>query len=182
MNVALIREFIRTRRKMLAIVVGLVLLNAGLYSYLTMYQQPRLASLQERVFAARASAGRGVPQDADTVYRQGAADLAEWGKRIPAKKEFARLLGDLYETARTNSLGVGGVSYKPAALKGEVMLTYSITFNVSGKYAQVKSFIADVSRMRDIVVIDNISLNNSKMTEEYVDLRLELTAYFRMEG
>lgn len=182
MNVAVIKDFISARRKILAIVFVLALIDAGLYSYVNIYQQPQLGSLQERVFASRASAARGVPHDADSVYQQGVTALAEWEKRIPAKKEFTGVLGDLYEAARINSLTVGGVSYKPVPLKGEPMLTYSISLNVSGKYAQVKSFIAGISRMRNIVVIDNISLNNSKMTEEYVDLKLELTAYFRMEG
>ncbi|MGA2151044.1 MAG: type 4a pilus biogenesis protein PilO [Geobacteraceae bacterium] len=61
------------------------------------------------------------------------------------------------------------------------MLAYSIGFNVSGKYAAIKSFIADIERLRAIAVINNISLNG-KAAEESVDMKLQLTAYFRVEG
>jgi type IV pilus assembly protein PilO len=181
MNHAVIREVIRARRAHVVVLAGLCLLNAGLYAYHSSFQRPRLVSLRNGIASARSSASVGLPQDADAVFRLGVSDLAEWNKRIPAKKEFARILGDLYETARNNSLTIAGISYRPAPVKGEGLLTYAISLSVAGKYAQVKSFIADVSRMRDIVVIDQVSLNNSKLTEEYVDLKLELTAYFRME-
>lgn len=182
MNETLVKEVIKTRSRSLIVIAVLLLANAGLYVYLSFYQRPQLAAEQSRMFAARKAKNTGISKDATAVYQTGIADLETWNKRITAKKEFARVIGNLMDNARHNSLAVKGVTYKPSPVKGERLLIYSISFDVAGKYAGVKSFIADVSRMHDIIVIDNISLNNSKMTEEYVDLRLELSAYFRMEG
>lgn len=182
MNQRMIRQIAATRRKSLVLVLVLCLLNAGLYAVLAGYLSPQLQSLQGRVFAARRALSGGLPQDADSVYRQGVADLAAWDKRIPPKREFARFLGDLFELARGNSLAIAGIAYKPVPPKGEGLLTYTLTFNLSGKYAQVKSFIADVARMRDIAVIDGISLNSSKLTEEFVNMKVDMTAYFHPEG
>jgi type IV pilus assembly protein PilO len=182
MNMNVVIQIITARRKTVVLLVVLVLLDVGLYLLHSVYQAPQLASLQNGVFAARRALSGGLPQDAETVYRQGTADLAAWDKRISPKREFARFLGDLFELARNNTLTMGGITYKPSLLKGERLLAYSVSFNVSGKYGQVKSFIADISRMRDIAVIDAISLNSSKLTEEYVNMKLDMTAYFRMEG
>ncbi len=119
--------------------------------------------------------------DSADVYRQGTADLATWRARIYPKKEFARFIGEIFETATNNSLKVGAITYKPQQVKGEDLLAYSFGFNVSGKYAAIKSFIADIQRLREIAVIDNISLSG-KATEESIEMRLQLTAYFRVEG
>ncbi|HEX9024027.1 MAG TPA: type 4a pilus biogenesis protein PilO, partial [Geobacteraceae bacterium] len=94
---------------------------------------------------------------------------------------FARFIGDIFETATNNSLKVGAITYKPAPLKDEGLLAFSVDFNVSGNYAQIKSFISDLERLREIVVINNLFLSG-KNTEESVGMKVQLTAYFRVEG
>ncbi len=183
MNIKFIVEIFKARRNFFIVILVLALLNAGLYIYAAAYQTPHLAAMQSEWFEKRRLAAGGVTQDAAAVYRQGTKDLAAWDARIPSKKEFARFVGELFEAAANNALTVGGVTYKPEPVKEEKnLLTFSISFNVSGKYAAVKSFIADLSRLREILTIDNVSLNNTKLTEESVSMRLQLTAYFRMEG
>jgi type IV pilus assembly protein PilO len=183
MNIKLITEIFRARPKSLVFILVLALVNIGLYIYVSAYQAPRLAALQSEWFEKRRLAGGGVARDAAAVYRQGTKDLAAWNARIPLKKEFARFIGDLFESAANNALTVGGVTYKPVPIPDDKnLLAFSISFNVSGKYAGVKSFMADLGRLREIMTIDNISLNNTKPTEESVDMKLLLTAYFRMEG
>ena len=182
MNMGTVTQIIMARRKTLVFVAVLGILDIGLYLFHSARQVPQLQSLQNGVFAARRALSGGLPQDAESVYRQGMADLAEWNKRIPPKRDFARFLGDLFGLARTNSLTITGISYKPSVPKGGGLLTYGLSFNANGKYGQVKSFIADISRIRDIAVIDAISLNSSKLTEEYVSMKVDMTAYFRTEG
>jgi type IV pilus assembly protein PilO len=157
------------------------MINIGLYLYSSTYLEPRLADLQKKWSDKRLLAAGGPVQDVTTVYRQGKSDLAVWSERIYLKKHFARFIGDLFETATNNTLKVGAITYKPDPIKDEKLIAYSIGFNVSGKYAAIKSFIADIERFREIAVINNISLNGSS-TEESVDMKLQLTAYFRLEG
>ncbi|KAF0218294.1 MAG: hypothetical protein FD174_3047 [Geobacteraceae bacterium] len=183
MNIKFIEDLFKARRKSFLVILVLALVDTGLYIYASAYQTPHLAALQNEWFEKRRLAGGGVAQDAATVYRQGTKDLAAWNARIFSKKEFARFVGELFEAAANNALTVGGVTYKPEPIKDEKnLLAFSIVFNVSGKYAAVKSFIADLARLREIVIIENIALNNSKLTEESVSMKLQLTAYFRMEG
>ena len=181
MNLDIIRQILIVRRKFFIAIAGLALVDAVLYTYCSAYLEPRLASLQLKWSEKRLETARAASLDNAAVYRQGTADLAAWRARIYPKKDFARFIGELFETASNSSLKVGAITYKPDMVKDEGLLAYSIGFNVSGKYAAIKSFISDLERLREIVVIDNISLTG-KGTEESVDMKLQLTAYFRMEG
>lgn len=182
MNVDFLKEVFSTRRKTLIILSALLVVNVGAYLFLVLYQGPHLSALQAQLVQKQQLNSGGVTQDAAAVYRQGKTDLATWRGRIPPKKDFTRVVGELFEMAGSNSLKIGGVTYKPEVLKEENLIAFSIGFNVSGKYAAIKSFISDIARSREIMHIDSLVLNNSKPTEEAIDMKLQITAYFRMEG
>jgi len=181
MKTDIFRQILKTRQKSFICISILVMANLALYLFSSVYLEPRLADLQRKWSEKRVQSAAEPAMDAAAIYRNGTADLKTWRARISPKKEFAGFIGELFETALNNSLKVGAISYKPTPIKGENLLAYSIGFNVSGKYAAIKSFIADIERLRAIAVIDNISLN-AKSDEEFVDMRLQLTAYFRVEG
>jgi type IV pilus assembly protein PilO len=182
MNAKLLEQILRARLKTFIFIGVMVLANVGLYVYVSVFQVPRLAGLQNAWFEKRRAAEKGTLKDAAAIYRQGTADLEAWRARVAPKKDFARVIGDIFETAASNSLKVGGIAYKPAPNKDENLIAYSIAFNVTGKYAAVKSFLADLMRSREIMTVDNVSLNSTSATEESDDLRVQLTAYFRTEG
>lgn len=179
MNGKFLWDIVRSRPKSLAVVLLLILLNGGLFFFSSYHQQPRLLELRQQ-WAEKRRAG-GV-RDAAAIFRQGTSDLATWHARIAPKKDFARLIGTLFDTAASNSLKVGGVSYKPVPVKEDNLLAFTISFGVSGKYAAVKSFIADLMHTKEIVTLDNVSLASTKLTEESVDMKVQLTAYFKAEG
>lgn len=181
MNVKLIKEIIKAQPKAFILVLVLLLANAGLLVHAYVYQAPRLADLQDKWFAKRKSATGGALVDTAAVFRQGEDDLKEWRSRIIPKRGFARFVGQLFETAANNSLAFKGVSYKATPLTDENLVTYALDFNVTGKYAAIKSFMADMGRIREIMTIDNISLNADKVTEDDVALKVQLTVYLRME-
>jgi type IV pilus assembly protein PilO len=180
MRTELFRQILMTRRKSFVIIAVLVVLNIGLFAYSSAYLEPQLTGLQQKWSEMRRQAAAGALIDPASVYRQGRTDLENWRARISPKKEFASFIGELFETATNNSLRVGAITYKPGQVKGEELLAYAIGFNVSGKYAAIKSFIADLEKLKEIAVIDNISLNG-KSDEESVDMRVQMTAYFRGE-
>jgi type IV pilus assembly protein PilO len=168
MNFNILWQNIKARQKSFICIFILITINIGLYIYSSAYLEPNVAA-------------GGTVLDAASIYRQGKGDLAAWRGRIYPKKDFARFIGDLFETATNNTLAVGTITYKAEPIRDENILAYSIGFNVSGKYAAIKSFIADIERLRAIAVINNISLNG-KAAEDSVDMKLQLTAFFRVEG
>lgn len=182
MNVKLLWDIIKSRPKSLAVVLLLVILNCVLFFYSSFSQQPRLQNLRQQWAEKRRAAGSGGVRDAAGIYRQGTEDLAKWRGRITPKKDFARLIGTLFDMASNSSLKVGAVSYRPVPVKQDNLLAFTISFSASGKYAAVKSFIADLMRSKEILTLDNITLSSTKLTEEAIDMKIELTAYFRTEG
>jgi type IV pilus assembly protein PilO len=180
MNMAYLQEILRTRSRTLILILVLLILNIALMVFQNLYQQPKLSSLQNEWFTKRKTAGSVL--DRGAAFDQGNADIVRWKALIPPKRDLARIVGEVYEMARSNSLSVGGITYKTEHVKSEKLLTYVIGLTVSGRYAAVKSFIGDMSRLRDIVTIDAISLNNTKLTEETVSLKLNLTIFLRQEG
>ena len=182
MNYKLFSEIFMARRKTFLLIIGMFLLNICLYAYLASYQKPHLAGLQNEWFEKRQAARGGALVDAADIYAQGSRDLAAWRARILPKKDFARFLGELFELTANNNLSIKGITYKPAPINDENLLAYSISFNVIGKYAAIKSFLSDLVRSHEMVVVDTISLSNSSAIEEFVDLRIQITTYLKKEG
>jgi len=179
-RLAYLKEIIRSRSRVLLALVLFLLLNIGLLLYQALVLEPKLANLQNQWFARRSTGGATL--DRRAIFDKGTADLERWRSLIPPKKDLARILGELYELAATNSLSVGGVNFKPDMIKDQGLLTYTIGFNVSGRYASIKSFLADLGRLREMIAVETISLNNQKITEEKVNLKVSLVAYLRVEG
>lgn len=180
MNIAYIKEILRLRQKTLIVLMAFFLVNLGLAMFASMYQTPRLEALQDEWFKRRQAGGS--QKDKGASFEQGTADLEKWRSKISPKKDLARILGELHDLTKSNSLALGSVTYKPEVIKEEKLLSYAVAFTVSGRYASVKSFLADLGRLGEMVTVDAISLNNSKLTEEKVDLRLNLTILLRLEG
>jgi type IV pilus assembly protein PilO len=182
MNYDMLRDILRARKRLLAFVVFLALLNLALALYLSLWQRPELARAQGEWFAKREAIKSGESVGTAAGYQNGVRDLAAFEKRLIPKKDFARFLSELYDICKANSLTMKGISYKPTVIKGEDVVSYGISFTLSGRYASVKSFIADFQRLREMVTLDALSLSNASNVEENVDLRVQITAFLKLEG
>jgi len=182
MSYQMLRDMIAARPRSFAFVAFLAVLNLAALLYLSLWQRPELEKARVDWFARREALARGEIQGDATRFQNGVRDLDLFQKRLAPKKDFAALLSRMYQTAKDNSLSLNGISYKPAQIKGEEMLTYGISFTVSGNYASVKSFLADLVRYPEMVTVDSISLNSASPTEESVNLRVQTTAYLKSEG
>jgi type IV pilus assembly protein PilO len=178
MNQAFI-ELFRQKRRLLVILAILLLLNIGLYAAVSGYLEPTiiksLASwndLRQRI----AVAGRA---DVLSVYRRGVDDTNKILTRVPAKRQFARVLGDILDSAVSSGVITGSISYKPQTVKGQDLLVYSVSMNVSGSYAAVKSFLGDLQKNGELLVVDGLSLSNSDLFEENVVMEIRLSIYLQ---
>lgn len=172
-------EILRQKWRLFAVILSLVLLNAMLWGFVSMYQLPRLSELQARWTDLRRQSGRGVSADPATLYRQGAADLEKLKKMIPEKREFARVLSDLLESAAGSAVEIGTISYRPVQLKDEPLLSYQMSLSARGSYAAVKSYLADLQQNRELLVVDAVSFSNRDLFTENVVMDLKITVYLR---
>jgi type IV pilus assembly protein PilO len=172
-------EIIRAKKNMLLFIALLMLVNIALVLLINSYLVPENGNLQIRWGELRRKAAVEGRLDVNTLYKQGRADLEKVSERIPAKRQFPALLGEILETADANSLSSGNISYKPETVKGQKLLAYIISMNVSGSYAGIKSFISDLREIKELVVIDKLALSRSEQAGDSVTMILQLTAYLR---
>jgi len=182
MNYAMLREIVMARRKSFGLLVFLVLADLALVLFVSLWQQPALERTQSDWFAKRDAVAHGVDRSVTARYREGERDLDLFQKRFIAKRDFAGFLSELFAIAGTNSLVLKGITYKPTLVKETGLLSYGINFNVTGKYAGVKSFLADLARLPKMVTLDSVSLASSSPIEESVDLKVQLTVFLKTEG
>jgi type IV pilus assembly protein PilO len=172
-------EIIRQKWRLLSIILFLLLLNGALGIVFSVFQRPSLAVLQEKWSNLRRQAAHIGLVDAATLHRQGAADLENLKARIPEKRQFARVLNDLFEAAASSAVEVGPLSYKPVQIKEEALLSYQLSFSVSGGYAAVKSYLSDLQKIPELIVVDSVAFSNSDLFAENVVMDLKLTIYLR---
>ena len=178
MKQALLELFLQKKRTLIVAVILLVL-NIGLYALNAGYLEPKIAASQAAWTDLRqriAAAGRA---DVATVYRRGVDDLKKLASRVPAKRQFPRVLGDILDAAASSAVVTGTVSYKPQTIKGQDLLAYGIIMTVGGSYAAVKSFLGDLQKNSELVVIDGVTLSKSDLFEENVVMDLHLTVYLQ---
>lgn len=180
MNIKLVGDIFKIQPKTFVLIIVLILANTGLFLFTALYQLPRFEKLQNQWFEKRKSSTAGTVQDFATLYQQGEKDLATWRNRIIPKRDFAKFIGTLFETASNSSLAFNGLSYKIVPLKEKSLVAYTLDFNVTGKYGAVKSFLSDIGRMPEIITIDTISLNNKASSADQIDLKVQLTVYLKL--
>ena len=177
-----LRELVLLKKKPLLALAVLLVTVTGLYVYISAYQWSVLEELRESWMAKRKQQAEGGPASMATVHAQGVRDLAVFYGRVPHKREFARMLSDIYENAANNGLSLKTVGYKPVVEAGTDLMAYQLNLNLVGRYAAVKSFISDVQRMSEIVTIDSLALSGAGPTQESIELKVQLSAYFRTDG
>lgn len=175
----LLLELIRLKRPWLIALGSLLLLNVALFALIGAWQAPALDRARRAWNDLRGRADALGQGDVTAAYNQGKSDLERLKGMIPARREFPRLLGDIMEAAASSGVSVGGLSYKPQAVRDENLLAYAVTMSVNGRYAAVKSFLADLQGNRELVVIDGVALSNPDPFEENVSMELRLTVYLR---
>lgn len=173
------RELFRQKRRLLIAVAVLLLLDLGLFVANTVYLAPAIVTSQTSWNDLRQRVAVAGKADVVLVYRRGIDDLNKIATKIPAKRQFSRVLGDILDSAVTSGVITGAVSYKPQVVKGQDLLLYTVSMSVSGSYAAVKSYLADLQKSNELVVVDSISLANSDLYEENVVMEIRLNIYLQ---
>lgn len=171
-------EIVRQKQRLISFIIILLLLDATLWAVIA-YQLPSLADLQAKWSSMRSQVARAGKFDTAALHQQGSADLEKLMLRIPLKREFARVLGDLLESAASSAVEVGTINYKPVQIKGEPLLSYQLSYSASGGYAAVKSYLSDLQKNPELIVIDSVTFSNSSLFVENVTMALRITIYLR---
>lgn len=184
MNWSIIKQVVLLRKWTVVAIAVLFLMALAAQLFINLYQNPKVEKLQQEWMTLREQEGRGTKyQDREALYRNGLADLAKFRERIYLKSQFAQFIGELYQTAAKDGLELVSITYKPTVNKEEQLLNYALTLAVSGKYPQLKRFIYDLcADVGNILVIDSIALTSGSASADSVQLQVQITSWFRVEG
>ncbi|UFS70871.1 type 4a pilus biogenesis protein PilO [Geomonas sp. RF6] len=180
MNPELLREMVRGSRYFLIALLVVALLDAALYGYRTLSQEPELEKMQAAYFSTRAAGGDRA-SDRTVAYQSSQRDLAIFQERLIPKRDFARFLEDLFALAEKRSLQLKTIGYRPGTDKGPIV-SYGIALTVTGTYPALKGLIGDLSRYPQMVTLNTVSLRSTSNTEKVVDLQIQMTAFLKTEG
>jgi len=172
-------EFFHRKKRLLSAVAFLFVLTLILFVAVGRYQKPEIAEAQQRWSELRDRATLGGSRDASAIYKKNETDLEKLKERIPSKRMFPQLLGDILEQAASNGVVTGKITYKPRAIEEEKLLAYELSMEVSGRYVSVKSFLTDLLKKRELIVVDDVSWINSDAFEESVTMDLRITIYLK---
>ncbi len=172
-------EIVRQKKNALLLVGILLFCNIGVFVGINNYLTPTATSLQLKWSELRRKVADTGRLDINALYKQGQADLTNIAERVLAKRHFPRVLGDILDTAASNNVSSGNISYKQEVVKDQKLLAYIVTMNVNGSYAGVKSFLADMLVAEELIVIDSLTISQSDPMTENVTMGLNMTVYMR---
>jgi hypothetical protein len=117
----------------------------------------------------------GTAADARPVSDPGTALL----RSLPPRSQVPSLLGVLLKQADAAHLGIDTGKYETTALKSGGVMSYQVSFPVSGPYPQVRQFIDATLRELPAVALSELSLTRKAIGDSSVEAQIRLTFFTR---
>lgn len=186
------RQFLQAALRIsraLPVVVGVMLvLNLAGYFLISTLLVPRnqssersVQTKQRQVRSAQQRAGDIITPQKDYFKKE--QELQTFIESLPPKKDFTGLIRELFVLASTAGLDIDQIKYSPQQLDTENILEYGVSFDVTGRYAQLKRFIFELEQSPRVLIIDQLVLTKrGNADQDNVGLRIQLTTFFREEG
>ncbi|WP_417614140.1 type 4a pilus biogenesis protein PilO [Oceanisphaera sp.] len=161
LDLELVEQWPATARIMLFVLLSGVLCLAGGYVFLadhwTQWQQSRQQEIElKRIFIQKSQMAASLPAYQHQV-EQLQEQLQTGLQQLPSQRDAARVLKDLSELAERNGLSLGGFQWE-AEQQLDLATELPLRIKARGQYHQLGHFIAQVSALPRIVIIDGIEL------------------------
>ncbi len=162
------------------VLCGLVILsNIGCYLFLVRPKGIEVFRLQDAYGRLRAER-LSILKEGQSEFYQLEEKISVFLKQIPPSQAFPLWVSDLYNQIQKNGLVSSRMVYKPKEAAFLGLVQYNTSFSVKGPYAKLRRLLADIQNSRQLYCIEAISLvNHSNVSRENVEMKLELSTYFR---
>lgn len=174
------------RRVLIPLATALVL-NVLVYAFIVYPLAQRVANVEERnqraaqaLASARAEHGRAA--GALSGKDRAITELATFYTTVlPRDLAGARRLTHLRlaRMARQANLRYGRATSEPMEERDSVLTRLKVEMALSGSYAEMRAFIAQLERSPEFVVIDNVQLAQGDEADTPLDVTLALSTYYR---
>ena len=98
-------------------------------------------------------------------------------RNLPRRALMPTLLGTLLHEADAAHLSIDTGKYETTALKNGGVVTYQISFPVTGQYPQVRQFIDATLAALPMVAVSELSLTRKTIGDGTVEAQIRLTAF-----
>lgn len=174
--------------RMPPLIIGVLLvLNLAAWAVAILVVAPRQEELGQQLLDLQATyraarQGDETPNALEAVYRSGRRDLQTFRDSIPPEEMLTGLIDELFTLSRQAGLQIERINYDPEELEKEKLRRYTLIFNVSGDYGQLKKFVYLIEHSPRLVAIEQLVLNAPRdVKPDRIGLRLSLTTYFRLD-
>lgn len=96
---------------------------------------------------------------------------------LPQRAQMPALLGVLVQQADAAHLSIDTGKYETSALKSGGVVSYQISFPVSGPYPQVRQFIDGTLAALPAVALSELTLTRKSIGDQTVEAQVRLTAF-----
>jgi len=169
---------LRFNRFFWAMCILILLLNVGYYAVYIQRQKDEIGKLQA-TYSGKRNPGEEYPGQEFASYMVAQLDLNIFRAKLPLKEKFVELVKELNDLLHQHGLAVDHITFEPEKVASLKLWKYTSAFRVSGRYDQLKGFIADLQNSPDLFSVDKLSLVNRSKDEERVDMNLQISTYFR---
>ena len=176
----------RWRRKALPVLLGVLLLNLGVFVAYTFPRTLQVRSATSRALNAREEVERERAAVAELrhraeVVKANTQDAEQFYETMaPRRTDLVAVVEDVEKMAKEPGLKTGQRAFAPAEVKDPRLVRVKITLPLEGSYDQLVGFLDRVERSPHFLTVDRIALHSAK--EGSAALQVELSAYFRSEG
>lgn len=181
MDIASLKHIYFTYKKYLMAMSVLLFINIALQCFISLVQSDQLTALHSSAQQLQTKDNQDKIRMDSARAEKASNDLTVWRSSIYSKRDFARYIGELLDLVNANNLTIVSITYKPAIVDTEKLLSYQIKLSMNGKYKGIKKLLGDLQKQRNVTAVNDVALDNSSMTEESVLLNLTITTFFRTE-
>lgn len=145
------------------------------------------------MYAAVLAPSRGVVEQADTTwrserdriarfktYQQAHEQVTKLIERATAREDLPEVVTTLASLAKKRGLKIPGVNYQPERVDLKDFQKVSLTFSISGPYANVRRFLDDLERSSPFLAVESLALARAKKKEGgELEVQVKVAAYLR---
>lgn len=174
----------RQSRAFPVVIAVLLVVNILFFLFLFLLQAPQSAQLERDYFELQAKTRLGKAMENETPqarFVQMKSDLQRFRSIIPVRGDLSGLIAELYELAGASGLDVKQVGYTPSEIPEQELISYALSFSLTGNYGEIKKFIYRLEQSERLIVIEQLSLSAAPGTDKLrqVTLKIRLTTFFQ---
>ena len=160
------------------LIILILLLNLILYLSFIRNRKIQIADLQ-KIYTQTRKSGEVNTNDKIEQYFKAKKSVLAFKKALPETSEFAEKIKELNTALRKHGLSISKMMFKPVKIDNLSLWKYSTSFSVSGKYSQLKDFLANLQNLPVLFCIESISFKNRSEKSEKVDMAITISTYFK---